>query len=54
MQFNNEHIKMAFELISSLNVSGDVVDIIWATRQQLLMADKQFVEPKNAEVKKDG
>lgn len=44
MKFNNEHIGAAFALISSLNVSGDVVDIIWAVRQQLIMADKEFVK----------
>ena len=42
MEFNNKHIQTAFHLISSLNVSGDAVDVIWAVRQQLVMADKEF------------
>lgn len=54
MAFKNQHIAQAFQLISSLSVSGDAVDVIWAARQQLLMADKQFTEPKKEEVKKDG
>ena len=57
MEFKNRHIKTAFELISSLSVSGGAVDVIWAVKQQLLMADKEFVEPertKDAEVKSDG
>lgn len=54
MQFNNEHIRTAFELISSLNVSGNTVDVIWAVRQQLIMADKDFAKPEKDEVKKDG
>jgi hypothetical protein len=54
MKFNNQHIKMAFDLIASLSVSHDAVDVIWAARQQLLMADKQFEEPKKEEVKNDG
>lgn len=54
MKFNNDHIKTAFSLISSLSVSGDAVDVIWAARQQLLMADKQFVKPDEKEVKEDG
>ena len=52
MEFNNKHIKTAFELISSLSVSGGVVDVIWAVKQQLLMADKDF--SKKEEVKTDG
>lgn len=44
MEFNNEHIKTAFMLISSLNVSGDVIDVIWAVRQQLILADKEFAK----------
>lgn len=39
---NNEHIKAAYRMVSSLSVSGDVVDVIWAVRQQLLMADADF------------
>lgn len=54
MAFKNQHIAQAFQLISSLSVSGDAVDVIWAARQQLLMADKQFEEPKKEEVKNDG
>lgn len=54
MKFNNEHIKTAFELISSLSVSGSAVDVIWAAKQQMLMADKQFAKPKEEEVKQDG
>lgn len=53
MKFNNEHIKTAFDLISSLSVSGGAVDVIWAAKQQMLMADKQFVKPENNEVMKD-
>lgn len=52
MDFNNSHIKTAFDLISLLKVSGDVVDLVWAVRQQLLMADKDF--SKKEEVKTDG
>lgn len=44
MEFKNTHIETAFRLISSLNVSGDVVDVVWAVRQQLVMADKDFGE----------
>ena len=44
MQFNNQHIAQAFQLISSLSVSGSAVDVIWATRQQLLLADKDFAK----------
>lgn len=44
MNFNNEHIKTAFLIVSSLNVSGDAVDAVWAIRQQLVMADKDFKE----------
>lgn len=51
MEFHNEHIKTAFQIVSSLNVSGDAVDVIWAVRQQLLMADKDFA--KMAEKKED-
>ena len=54
MKFNNDHIKTAFDLISSLSVSGGAVDVIWAAKQQLLMADKQFVKPEKDEVKEDG
>lgn len=58
MKFNNQHIKAAFDLIASLSVSGGAVDVIWAAKQQLLMADKDFAkkdEPeKKDEVKKDG
>lgn len=53
MKFKNEHIKIAFDLISSLSVSREAVDIVWAAKQQMLMADKQFVKPE-AEVKQDG
>lgn len=42
MKMNNEHIEAAYRMVSSLSVSGDVVDIIWAVRQQLLMADADF------------
>lgn len=44
MNFNNEHIKTAFLIVSSLNVSGDAVDAVWAIRQNLLMADQDFVK----------
>lgn len=58
MKFNNQHIKTAFDLISSLSVSGGAVDVIWAAKQQLLMADKDFVKKAEAkkedEVKSDG
>lgn len=56
MAFKNQHIAQAFQLISSLSVSGDAVDVIWAARQQLIMADKQFVKPEKDkdEVKSDG
>lgn len=43
-KFNNEHIGTAFQIISSLNVSGDTVDAIWAVRQQLIMADRDFAK----------
>lgn len=49
MKFNNQHIKTAFDLISSLSVSGGAVDVIWAAKQQLLMADKGFVKKDKAE-----
>ena len=48
MDFKNKHIEKAFLLISSLSVSGDVVDVIATARQQLVMADKDF-EKKEAE-----
>ena len=51
MKFKNEHIKAAFDLISSLSVSREAVDVVWAAKQQMLMADKQFPEPKKEEVK---
>ena len=51
MEFNNKHIMTAFQIISSLNVSGDAVDAIWAVRQQLIMADKDFA--KTEEKKED-
>ena len=54
MQFNNKHIKTAFELIFSLHVSGEAVDVIWAAKQQLLMADKEFAKPEKDEVKNNG
>lgn len=54
MKFNNQHIKMAFDLIASLSVSHDAVDVIWAAKQQLIMADKQFVKSEPEEVKNDG
>lgn len=57
MKFNNAHIATAHALISSLSVSGDAVDVIWAAKQQLLMADKDFAktETKEAEeVENDG
>lgn len=52
--FKNDHIATAFKLISSLHVSEEAVDVIWAAKQQLLMADKEFVKPEKDEVKKDG
>lgn len=57
MKFNNAHIATAHALIASLSVSGDAVDVIWAAKQQLLMADKDFAktETKEAEeVENDG
>lgn len=57
MKFNNAHIGTAHALIASLSVSGDAVDVIWAAKQQLLMADKDFAktETKEAEeVENDG
>lgn len=42
MDIKNEHIKTAYQIVSSLTVSGDVVDAVWAIRQQLLMADQDF------------
>lgn len=44
MEFKNTHIQTAFQLISSLSVSGDAVDVVWAVRQQLVMADNDFGE----------
>lgn len=49
MKFNNKHIKMAYDLISSLSVSGGAVDIVWATKQQMLMADKEFAKTATEE-----
>ena len=43
-KFNNEHIGTAFQIISSLNVSGDTVDAVWAIRKQLMMADRDFAK----------
>lgn len=57
MKFNNAHIGTAFSLIASLSVSHEAVDVIWAAKQQLLMADKDFAktETKEAEeVENDG
>lgn len=57
MKFNNAHIATAHALISSLSVSGEAVDVIWAAKQQLLMADEEFAktETKEAEeVENDG
>lgn len=58
MKFHNEHIQTAFKLISSLSVSHDAVDVVWAAKQQLLMADKDFAQKdkneKKDEVKSDG
>lgn len=42
MDIKNEHIRTAYQIVSSLTVSGDVVDAVWAVRQQLLMADRDF------------
>lgn len=53
MEFKNNHIQAAFQLISSLSVSGDAVDLIWAVRQQLMMADQDFGE-KEEEGQNDG
>lgn len=44
MNFHNQHIKAAFDLISSLKVSHEAVDVVWAAKQQLLMADKSFAK----------
>lgn len=44
MEFHNEHIKTAFQIVSSVNVSGDMVDVFWAIRQNLVMADKDFAK----------
>ena len=52
MEFKNTHIETAFRLISSLSVSGDAVDVVWAVRQQLVMADQEFV--KDEEEQTDG
>lgn len=49
-KFKNKHIETAFQIVSSVNVSGDMVDVFWAVRQQLVMADQQFETPdKEAE-----
>lgn len=53
MKFNNKHIATAFKLISSLSVSNEAVDVMWAAKQQLLMADKEFVEPEKPEKSED-
>ena len=53
-KFNNEHIGTAFQIVSSLNVSGDAVDAVWAIRQNLLMADKDFAKAEREEEKADG
>lgn len=42
MDIKNEHIRTAYQIVSSLSVSGDVVDAVWAIRQQLLMADRDL------------
>lgn len=49
MDFKNDHIKTAYQIISSLNVSGDAVDAVWAIRQQLLMADRDFARAEEKE-----
>lgn len=57
MKFNNAHIGTAHALISSLSVSGEVVDVIWAAKQQLLMADADFAKTETKEteeVENDG
>jgi hypothetical protein len=48
-KFNNEHIGAAFQILSSLNVCGDTVDAVWAIRQNLLMADKDFTKTEKEE-----
>lgn len=53
MKFKNKHIKTAFGLISSLIVSGGAVDVVFSAKQQLLMADKEFVEPEKPEKSED-
>ena len=42
MKFNNARIGTAYALISSLSVSHDAVDVVWAAKQNLLMADKEL------------
>lgn len=42
MEIKNKHIETAYQLVSSLSVSGDAVDAVWAIRQQLLMAAQDF------------
>lgn len=42
MNFNNARIGTAYALISSLSVSHDAVDVVWAAKQNLLMADKEL------------
>lgn len=42
MDIKNEHIKTAYQIVSSLTISGDAVDAVWAIRQQLLMADRDL------------
>ena len=49
MKFNNKHIKAAFDLIASLSVSGSAVDVVWAAKQQMLMADKDFAKTATEE-----
>lgn len=49
MEIKNEHIRTAYQLISSLSVSGDVVDVIWAARQQLIMADREAAPTEKLE-----
>ena len=54
MKFKNEHITTAFDLISTLSVSGDLVDLICAVRQQLVLADAEFETEQGEEEQGDG
>lgn len=48
MDIKNGHIRTAYEIVSTLSVSGDAVDAVWAIRQQLLMADREFAAATSA------